>query len=82
MLIPDLGRDVGVSQVRRGSGWEESWVLLRGGRVFCPLGLDAVLWGLYEVFRSSLTVVPQKNASVVESSSLSGSVWLMPHPDL
>lgn len=50
VLIPDLGRDVGVSQGRRGSGWEESWVLLRGGRVFCPLGLDAVLWGLYEVF--------------------------------
>lgn len=70
-----------MSQVRRGSGWEENWVLgewesvLPSGFGCCALGFARGFWG-------SLMVVPQKNASVVESCSLSGSVWLMPHPDL
>lgn len=81
LCIPNLGRNVEVSQVRRGSGWEESWVLgewesvLPSGFGCCALGFAWGFWG-------SLMVVPQKNASVVESCSLSGSVWLMPHPDL
>lgn len=33
-------------------------------------------------FSGSPILVPQKDASVVESCSLAGSVWLMPHPDL
>lgn len=49
VLISNLGRDVGGSQGGGGSGWEESWVLLRGGSVFCPV--VTVLLGLDEVFR-------------------------------
>lgn len=51
VLTPNLGRDVRGHRLGGGSGWEESWVMLRGGSMFCPVALDAGLLGLPEVFR-------------------------------
>lgn len=51
VLTPNLGRDVRGHRLGGGLGWEESWVLLRGGSMFYPVALDAGLLGLHEVFR-------------------------------